>query len=168
MGAAISVTRVGVGDLNREIVGLNEVIQETLGLLRGEAARYDVSVRAELAGGPPRIVGDRVLLRQVAMNLIVNGIEAMKDVDRIREMIIKSRRTEDEQVLVSVEDTGVGFAPELAEQIFLPYFTAKPHGTGMGLRICRSIVESHGGRLWANGSPGRGAIFHWSLPAARA
>ncbi len=156
------------GDLNREIVDLNEIIQETVALLRGEAARYNVSLRAELAAGLPRIAGDRVLLQQVAMNLIVNGIEAMKDVDRVREMIIESQGAEDEQVLVLVKDTGVGFAPELAEQIFLPLFTTKPHGTGMGLRICRSIVESHGGRLWANGSPGRGAIFHWSLPAARA
>jgi signal transduction histidine kinase len=99
------------------------------------------------------------------MNLIVNGIEAMRDVDGIREIVIKSRRAEDEQILVSVSDTGIGFPLQLAEQIFDPFFTTKPQGTGMGLRICRSIIESHGGRLWAVCSPGRGATFNLSLPA---
>ena len=99
------------------------------------------------------------------MNLIVNSIEAMKDVDGARELVIKSQRAEHEQVLVSVSDTGPGFPPDLAEQIFDPFFTTKPHGTGMGLRISRSIIESHGGRLWAVGSPGRGATFHLNLPA---
>jgi signal transduction histidine kinase len=101
------------------------------------------------------------------MNLIVNSIEAMKDVDRIREVVIKSQRAENEQILVSVSDTGIGFPPQLAEQIFDPFFTTKSQGTGMGLRICRSIVDSHSGRLWAVGTPGRGATFHLSLPAAR-
>jgi signal transduction histidine kinase len=100
------------------------------------------------------------------MNLIVNGIEAMKDVDGIREMVIKSQRDESEQILLSVSDTGVGLSPKLAEQIFDAFFTTKPHGTGMGLRISRSIIESHGGRLWAVGSPGRGATFHVNLPTA--
>jgi signal transduction histidine kinase len=98
---------------------------------------------------------------------LVNSIEAMRDVDGTREMIIKSQRAENEQgVLVSVSDTGPGFPPQLVEQIFDPFFTTKPHGTGMGLRISRSIIESHGGRLWAVGSPGRGATFHLNLPAA--
>jgi hypothetical protein len=110
--------------------------------------RYNISVRTELAADLPQIVGDRVQLQQVAMNLIVNSIEAMKDVDGIREMVIKSQRAENEQILVSVSDTGIGFPPQLAEQIFDPFFTTKPHGTGMGLRISRSIIESHGGRLW--------------------
>src|SRR5271156_1772272 len=100
------------------------------------------------------------------MNLIFNSIEAMRDVVGIREMLIKSQRAENEQLLVTVSDTGMGFPPQLAEQIFDPFFTTKPHGTGMGLRISRSIIESHGGRLWAARAPERGATFHLSLPAA--
>jgi signal transduction histidine kinase len=107
-----------------------------------------------------------VQLQQVAMNLIVNSIEAMKDVDGMREMIIRSQRAENEQILVSISDTGVGIPPQLAEHIFDPFFTTKTHGTGMGLRICRSIVEAHGGSLWVVGSEGRGATFHFHLPAA--
>jgi PAS domain S-box-containing protein len=154
------------GALNREVIDVNEVNRETVALLRDEAMRYNISVRTELAADLPPIVGDRVQLQQVAMNLIVNGIEAMKDVDGVREMVIKSQRAENEQILVSLRDTGVGLPPQLAEQIFDPFFTTKPHGTGMGLRISRSIIESHGGRLWAVGSPGRGATFHLNLPAA--
>jgi signal transduction histidine kinase len=148
------------------VIDVNEVNRETVALLRDEAIRYNILVRTELAADLPPIVGDRVQLQQVAMNLIVNGIEAMKDVDGMREMVIKSQRAENEQILVSVSDTGVGLPPQLAEQIFDPFFTTKPHGTGMGLRISRSIIESHGGRLWAVGSPGSGATFHLSLPAA--
>ena len=136
-------------------------------LLRHEAVRSNVLVRTELAADLPRIVGDRVQLQQVVMNLIVNGIEAMRDVDGMREIVIKSQRAEDEQILVSVSDTGMGFSPQLAERIFDPFFTTKPQGTGMGLRICRSIIESHGGRLWGVGTPGHGATFHLSLPIAR-
>ena len=155
------------GALNREVLDVNEINRETVALLRGEAVRNNISVRTELAADLPQIVGDRVQLQQVAMNLIVNSIEAMKDVDGIRELVIKSQRDENEQILVSVIDTGIGFPPQLAEQIFEAFFTTKPRGTGMGLRISRSIIESHGGRLWAVGTPGRGATFHLSLPAAR-
>ena len=155
------------GTTNREVLDLNEINQETVTLLRDEAQRSNVLVRTELAADLPRIVGDRVQLQQVTMNLIVNGIEAMRDVDGIREIRIKSQRAEDEKILVSVSDTGIGFPPQLAEQIFDPFFTTKPQGTGMGLRICRSIIESHGGRLWGVGTPGRGATFHLSLPAAQ-
>jgi signal transduction histidine kinase len=102
------------------------------------------------------------------MNLIVNSLEAMKDVEGIRELAIKSQLGEDEQLLVTVSDTGMGFPPQLMEQIFDPFFTTKPHGTGMGLRISRSIIESHGGRLWAAGTTERGATFHLNLPAATA
>jgi signal transduction histidine kinase len=154
------------GALSREVIDVNEINRETVALLRGEAVRNNISVRTELAADLPQIVGDRVQLQQVAMNLIVNIIEAMKDVDGRRELVIKSQRAENEQVLVSVSDTGVGLPPQLAEQMFDPFFTTKPHGTGMGLRISRSIIESHGGRLWAVGSPGCGATFHWNLPAA--
>ena len=150
----------------RETLDVSEVILEIITLLRSEAARYNISVRTELAADVPQIVGDRVQLQQVAMNLFVNSIEAMKDVDGVREMVIQSQRAESQQILVSVRDTGVGLPPQLAEQIFDPFFTTKPHGTGMGLRISRSIIESHGGRLWAVSSPGHGATFHLSLPAA--
>jgi signal transduction histidine kinase len=158
-------TQFEKGALNREIFDVSEIIRETVGLLRGEAGRYNISVRTELAADLPQIVGDRVQLQQVAMNLIVNSIEAMKDVDGMRRMAIRSQRAENEQILVSVSDTGLGVPPQLAEQIFDPFFTTKPRGTGMGLRISRSIVESHGGRLWVTGVPGRGATFQFTLPA---
>jgi PAS domain S-box-containing protein len=153
------------GSANRETLDVSEMVGETVALLRSEAARYNVSVRAELATDLPQIVGDRVQLQQVVMNLIVNSIEAMKDVSGKREILIESGRDENEQIFVTVSDTGMGFPAELAEQIFDPFFTTKPHGTGMGLRISRSITESHGGRLWAVSSPGHGATFHLSLPA---
>jgi PAS domain S-box-containing protein len=155
------------GAMNRDAIDVNEINRETIALLRDEAARYNISVRTELAADVPKILGDRVQLQQVAMNLIINSIEAMKDVDGLRELVIRSQRVEDEQILVSLSDTGIGFPAQMAEQIFDAFFTTKPAGTGMGLRISRSIVESHGGRLWAVAGPGRGATFHLSLPAAR-
>jgi PAS domain S-box-containing protein len=154
------------GALNREVFDINEIIRETVALLRDEAMRYSISIRTELAADLPQIVGDRVQLQQVAMNLIVNSIEAMREVDGTREIIVKSKRAENERVLVSISDTGLGIPPQLSEQIFEPFFTTKPHGTGMGLRICRSIIESHGGQLRVVGSQERGATFHLNLPAA--
>jgi signal transduction histidine kinase len=109
-------------------------------------------------------MGDRVQLQQVLMNLMVNGIDAMKDVDGTRELAIQSQRTENEQILLSVSDTGVGLPLQKADQIFDAFFTTKPQGTGMGLRISRSIVESHGGRLWAAAKSLRGANFYFTLP----
>jgi PAS domain S-box-containing protein len=149
-----------------QILDVNEMIPETIALLRDEAVRYGITVRTELTADLPKIVGDRVQLQQVAMNLIVNSIEAMKEIDGMREIIIQSQRAENEQILVSFTDTGTGLPPQLAEHIFEPFFTTKTHGTGMGLRISRSIIESHGGRLWAVSSPGRGATFHVNLPVA--
>jgi PAS domain S-box-containing protein len=154
------------GSVNQEALGISAMIRETVALLRDEATRYNISVWTDLAADLPEIFGDRVQLQQVAMNLIVNSIEAMKDVEGIRELAIKSLRGENGQILLSFSDTGLGFPPQLAEQIFDPFFTTKPHGTGMGLRISRSIIESHGGRLWAVDAPERGATFHLSLPAA--
>jgi len=148
----------------RELVEVNEVIREMIVLLRGETTRYSISVWTELAADLPPVMGDRVQLQQVMMNLMVNGIEAMKDVNGTRELIIKSQRAEDEQLLVSVSDTGVGLPPQQADQIFNSFFTTKPHGTGMGLRISRSIVESHGGRLWAADNSPRGASFYFNIP----
>jgi signal transduction histidine kinase len=108
-------------------------------------------------------MGDRVQLQQVLMNLIMNGIDAMKEVDGVRELVITSQRAENEQLMVSVSDSGVGLPDQHGEQIFEAFFTTKPHGTGMGLRISRSIVESHGGRLWAVGKSSRGANFCFTL-----
>jgi C4-dicarboxylate-specific signal transduction histidine kinase len=148
----------------RELVDVNEAIREMIVLLRSEATRYNITVRMELAADLPRIMGDRVQLQQVLMNLIANSIDAMKEVDGARELAVKSQRTEKEEVLVSVSDTGMGLPPQQADQIFNAFFTTKPHGTGMGLRISRSIVESHGGRLWAADNSPRGAGFHFALP----
>src|SRR5579864_7455203 len=147
-----------------EPVDVNAVVRETIVLLRSEATRYSISLRTELAEDLPQIMGDRVQLQQVIMNLIMNSIDAMKDVDGTRELSIKSQRAENEQLLVSVSDTGVGLPPQQADQIFNAFFTTKPHGTGMGLRISRSIVESHGGRLWAADACPRGASFCFTIP----
>jgi C4-dicarboxylate-specific signal transduction histidine kinase len=147
----------------RELVDVNEAIREMIVLLRSEATRYNITVRMELAADLPRILGDRVQLQQVLMNLMVNSIDAMKEVDGARELAVKSQKTEKEEVLVSVSDTGLGLPPQQADQIFNAFFTTKPHGTGMGLRISRSIVESHGGRLWAADNSPRGASFHFAL-----
>jgi C4-dicarboxylate-specific signal transduction histidine kinase len=148
-----------------EPVNVNEVIQEMIALLRGETTRYSISVRPELAADLPLVTGDHVQLQQVMMNLMTNSIDAMKVADGARELSIKSQRSENGELLVSVSDTGVGLPPGQAEQIFNAFFTTKPHGTGMGLRICRSIVESHGGRLWAAENSPRGARFYFTLPA---
>jgi NO-binding membrane sensor protein with MHYT domain len=147
-----------------ESVDVNEVIREMIVLLRSELTRYSIAVRAEQAADLPQVIGDRVLLQQIMMNLIINGIDAMKDVDGTRELAIKSQREENEQVMVSVSDTGVGLPPHQAEQIFNAFFTTKLHGIGMGLSISRSIIEAHGGRLWVADNSPRGASFHFTLP----
>ncbi len=152
------------GALQQELVDVNEVIREMTVLLRGEAMRYSVLVRTELETDSPRVLADRVQLQQVLMNLMMNGIDAMKEVNGTRELAVKSQRTKKEEVLVSVSDTGVGLPPQQADQMFSAFFTTKPHGTGMGLRISRSIVESHGGRLWAADNSPCGASFHFALP----
>jgi signal transduction histidine kinase len=151
------------GTPQRELLDVNEVIREMIVLLRVELARYAISVRPELAADLPRVMGDRVQLQQVMMNLVSNSIDAMKDLDGPRDLAIKSRRAENEQLMISVSDTGVGLPPQ-ADEIFKAFFTTKFHGTGMGLSISRSIVESHSGRLWAADNPPRGASFHLVLP----
>jgi signal transduction histidine kinase len=153
------------GTSEQELVDVNEAIREIIALLRGEATRHSIAIRMELAADLPRIMGDRVQLQQVLMNLIVNSIDAMKEVDGPHELAVKSQRTEKEEVLVSVSDTGVGLPPQQSDQIFNAFFTTKPYGTGMGLRISRSIIESHGGRLWAAEGSLRGASFCFTLPA---
>jgi len=152
------------GSPERELVDLNEVVRDMIVLLRSEATRYSISVRTKLAADLPEVVGDRVQLQQVLMNLMINGIDAMRDVDGPRELVVKSERGEDQQALVSVSDTGVGLPQQQVDQIFNAFFTTKSHGTGMGLRISRSIVESHGGRLGAAENSPRGASFYITLP----
>ena len=152
------------GTPQRELLDVNEVAREMIVLLGDEASRHSISVRTELAEDLPHVIGDRVQLQQVLMNLIVNGVDAMHDVDAPRELIIKSQPAENNELLLSVSDTGVGLPRHQADQIFNAFFTTKTHGTGMGLRISRSIIESHGGRLWAADNSPRGASFCFTLP----
>ena len=152
------------GTSERELVDVNEVIREMIVLLRGEATRYFIVWRTELEADAPPVMADRVQLQQVLMNLMLNGIDAMKDADGTRELVIKSQQSENGNVLVCVSDTGLGLPPQQADQLFNAFFTTKPHGTGMGLSISRSIVESHGGRLWAANNSPRGASFSFTLP----
>src|SRR6202790_1833224 len=152
------------GTPQRELVDVTEVIREMVVLLRSEATRYSISIRTELAADLPQVMGDRVQLQQVLMNLMLNGIEAMKDVDGKRELIIKSQREGNDHIRMSVSDTGVGLPAQQKDQIFNAFFTTKVQGTGMGLSISRTIVESHGGRLWAAHNSPRGASFYLSLP----
>jgi PAS domain S-box-containing protein len=148
----------------RELVEINEIIREMVELLRAEAKQYAISIRTDLVAELPNITADRVQLQQVFMNLMLNAIEAMKETDGI--LTVKTQLGEDGQLLISVSDTGVGLPKEKTEQIFDAFFTTKPQGSGMGLSISRSIVESHGGRLWATANNGRGATFHFTLPTA--
>ncbi len=147
----------------REWVDVNDVIREMIVLLHNEANRYSILIRTELSRDLPNVMADRVELQQVLMNLVLNGIEAMKDMSPAGELDIRSR-AEDGQVLISVSDSGVGLPPQV-DQIFSAFFTTKPGGLGMGLAISRSIIESHGGRLWATANSGRGATFHFTLPS---
>ena len=137
-----------------------------IALLSSEATRFSISIRAELDADLPKVMADSVQVQQVMMNLMMNGIDAMKNAEQTREMIIRSRQAEDQQLIVSVSDTGVGLPLQDKDQIFNAFYTTKPHGIGMGLRISRSIVESHGGRLWAADNSPCGASFQFTLPAA--
>jgi PAS domain S-box-containing protein len=152
------------GALQREPVDVNELAREMIVLLRSEANRYSLAIRTELAEDLPKVMADRVQLQQVFMNLMLNGIDAMKGTTGERELTIKTEAC-DAQLLISVSDTGVGLPPEQADQIFRAFFTTKDNGTGMGLPISRSIIESHGGRLWVARNSARGATFHFTLPA---
>src|SRR5260370_1690783 len=133
-------------------------------LLRNEANRYSISIRTDLAADRTKVMADRVHLQQVFMNLMLNGIEAMKDMGSAGELTIKLQQAANGQLLISVSDTGVGLPAQQEDQIFNAFFTTKVQGTGMGLSISRSIVESHGGRLWAAGNTPHGASFYISLP----
>jgi PAS domain S-box-containing protein len=149
----------------RELVDVNDVVSEMLVLLHSEANQNSVSMRTELSSDLPKVRADRVQLQQVCMNLMLNAIEAMKDTGG--ELTIRSGRSDDGQLLISVTDTGMGLPAEHADEIFGAFVTTKPDGSGMGLTISRSIIESHGGRLWAAANAKRGATFYFTLPSER-
>jgi signal transduction histidine kinase len=140
-------------------------VRETIPLVQRELISHQILLPMELAPALPTILGDRVQLQQVIINLVMNGIEAMQSVaDRPRELVIRSRQDEKQQVLVSVTDCGVGISAENADRLFSAFFTTKSSGMGMGLSICRSIIEAHGGRLWATANIPHGATFQFTLP----
>ena len=147
----------------RELANINTLIGDILVLLRNEASRHSIAMHTELAPELPQVMADRVQLQQVLMNLMLNGIEAMSDGDG--QLTVRSQLTENGLLLISVSDTGVGLPSEKVDLIFNAFYTTKPEGTGMGLAISRSIIEAHGGRLWATANAPRGATFHFTLPA---
>jgi PAS domain S-box-containing protein len=152
--------------LEKVPLDVNDVVKETIPLVQRELISHQVLLRMELAPALPMILGDRVQLQQVIINLVMNGIESMQSVtDRPRELAVRSRQDETQQVLVSVADCGVGISAENADQLFTAFFTTKSSGMGMGLSICRSIIDAHGGRLWATTCEPRGALFQFTIPA---
>jgi PAS domain S-box-containing protein len=150
------------GSPQRDVIDVNELIREMVIVLQNEANRRSITMRTDLAGGLPSAMGDRVQLQQALMNLMLNGIEAI--CDQSGQLTIQSQLAGDHQLLISVTDTGVGLPAEDIDKIFHAFFTTKPQGTGLGLAITRSIVESHGGRVWATPNSGRGATFYFTLP----
>jgi C4-dicarboxylate-specific signal transduction histidine kinase len=152
--------------LEKVPLDVNDVVKETIPLVQRELISHQVLLRMELAPTLPMILGDRVQLQQVIINLVMNGIESMQSVtDRPRELVVRSRQDETQQVLVSVADCGVGISAENADRLFTAFFTTKSSGMGMGLSICRSIIDAHGGRLWATTCEPRGALFQFTIPA---
>jgi PAS domain S-box-containing protein len=151
----------------KESLNVNDILRDVIALTRAEAAKSGVSVEAELATNVPRVIGDRVQLQQVTLNLIVNAIDAIgRTTDGPRHVVVRSARDGPNDVVVTVADSGEGVDPEATPHLFDAFFTTKPQGMGMGLAISRSIVESHGGRIWATENPPRGAAFHFALPAS--
>ena len=150
-----------------ELLDVNRKIHEVLALTEHELRSHHISLRTELATALPLVAGDRVQLQQVILNLILNAMEAMSGVhDRPRELAIISRRDGSKAVLVEVRDSGTGLDAEKAEEVFESFYTTKAEGLGIGLSISRSIVEAHGGRLWASANEPHGAVFRFSLPVA--
>jgi C4-dicarboxylate-specific signal transduction histidine kinase len=146
---------------------INEVIREAIPLVQREVFNHGVSLRTELASALPSVLGDRVQLQQVVINLLMNGVEAMAPItDRPREILIRSQQHEAGQVHVAVLDSGIGIDAETAEQLFSAFFTTKPSGMGMGLSISRSIIRAHGGRLWVSPNPDHGAAFQFTVPTS--
>jgi PAS domain S-box-containing protein len=154
-------------EIEKVLLDVNDLVWEVIPLVQRQLMSHQVSLQMELAPALPTILGDRVQLQQVMINLVMNGIEAMQAVtDRPRELVIRSDHDEKQQVLVSVTDCGVGISAENADRLFNPFFTTKSGGMGMGLSICRSIIEGHGGRLWATANVPHGATFQFTLPVS--
>jgi C4-dicarboxylate-specific signal transduction histidine kinase len=149
-----------------DCLDVNEAIREVIVLTRGEALKNGVSVEMQLAAGLPLIQGHRVQLQQVVLNLILNAVEAMSSVDDARrELSISTGRWGANEILVALRDSGPGIDPENLDRVFQSFYTTKPSGMGLGLSICRSIVDAHAGRLWADANEPRGAVFQFTLPA---
>jgi signal transduction histidine kinase len=157
-------TLVQKTDPEKTRLDINQTVQEVVLLMQNEAVRKGVALRIDLAADVPPVLGDRVQLQQVILNLVMNGIEAMNTVaDRPREMVIRSSAQESDNVLLAVQDSGIGIDPRNLDKIFDTFYTTKPQGMGMGLAISRSIVENHGGKLWAVPNDGPGATFQFTL-----
>jgi C4-dicarboxylate-specific signal transduction histidine kinase len=143
---------------------INDVIDEAIGLIKGEILRHGVTMQLELAPGLPLVRGDRIQLQQVIINLAINAAQAMAMIaDRVRIMIIRSMPHEDNDILVAVEDVGTGVDPEDLDRLFSPFYTTKSDGMGIGLSVCRSIIEAHGGRVWASPNAGPGMTFQFTV-----
>jgi C4-dicarboxylate-specific signal transduction histidine kinase len=152
----------------KDRININQTIREVIALARSEVERNGVALEIQLSDDvrqPPVVFADRIQLQQVILNLMMNAIEAMSEVsDGTRRLLIRSAADESQNLLVTVQDSGPGLAPENVDRLFTPFYTTKPQGMGMGLAICRSIIEAHGGRLWATANEPRGAAFHFTLP----
>ena len=155
-------------DVKRTLLDINDVIEEVISVIRHEVFSHGVSLRQELASELPTVLGDRVQLQQVIMNLVMNGIQAMSPVTgRQRELRIRSQEHGPDQILIAVEDSGIGIEPENVDQLFNAFFTTKPNGMGLGLSICRSIIEQHDGHIWATRNSGEGSTFQFTLRPCR-
>jgi signal transduction histidine kinase len=145
---------------------LNDVVNEVVVLVQREVVRHRISLHLKLASDLPPVLGDRVQLQQVLINLVINGVQAMADVgDGPRDLLIASHRDNDSHVVVAVSDSGPGIDAAIADRLFEAFFTTKSSGMGMGLSICRSIIEDHGGQVWISSNAGHGATFQFSLPS---
>jgi C4-dicarboxylate-specific signal transduction histidine kinase len=167
-GELIRRVRSLANKTGREKVPLevNDLLREAILLMRQELINHQVSLRMNIAAAVPMVLGDRIELQQVIINLVMNGIEALQSVtDRPRQLVVRSGQDEIGQALISVADCGIGIAAENVDQLFEPFFTTKSDGMGMGLPICRSIIQAHGGRLWAAANVPHGAVFQFTLPA---
>jgi signal transduction histidine kinase len=144
---------------------MNEVVDEAVSLIRREVMAHGITPRLEFALDLPPVLGDRIELQQVVINLTINGMQAMESVvDRPRDLVIRSAWHEADEILISVEDSGSGIDPHNINRLFTPFFTTRPAEMGMGLSICRSLIEAHGGRIWASNTAGPGTTFQFTLP----